>query len=59
MSVKDSFKKAFEQDPVVATGVGAAVIIAIAKLMDANTNRKNSKSWKRETIRRDRKSKGK
>ena len=56
MSVKDNIKKAFDQDPVMVTGVGAALIIAIAKLMDANTNRKNSKTWKKEVNRRDKKS---
>ena len=57
MSLKAQAKKAWETDPVMTTGVAAAVIVAIAKLMDANTNRKNSKVWKREVKRREKKQK--
>jgi hypothetical protein len=46
-----------EENPVVALGVGATLIAAISKLLDAQTNARNSKTWDKEVRRRDRKTK--
>lgn len=45
-------KKQIEENPLVAAGIGAAILSGGAKLMNANTARKNSKTWKREVERR-------
>lgn len=42
-----------EENPIVALGVAAGLITAIGKLIDAHGNLRNSKSWKRETRRRE------
>lgn len=42
-----------EENPIVALGVGAGLITAISKLLDSGTARKNSRSWDRETKRRE------
>lgn len=41
-----------EANPVLAMGVAAGLLTAISKLMDANTNARNAKSWDRESKRR-------
>lgn len=41
-----------EANPVLAMGVAAGLLTAISKLVDANTNARNAKSWDRETKRR-------
>jgi hypothetical protein len=45
-------KKQIEENPLVAAGVGAALLNGAAKLLNANTSRKNSKTWKKEVARR-------
>lgn len=50
-------RQQIEENPLVAAGIGAALLNGAAKLMNANTQRKNSKTWKREVARRDRNSK--
>lgn len=52
-----NLKRQIQENPIVAMGVGAALLNGAAKLMNANTARKNSKTWKQEVNRRDRKSK--
>jgi hypothetical protein len=47
-------KRQIEENPLVAAGIGAALLQAAAKLMNANTQRKNSKTWDREVRRRER-----
>lgn len=47
-------KQKFEEDPITVLVVGSLVAASAAKLIDANTNRRNSRSWERETRRRDR-----
>lgn len=44
------------ENPLVAAGIGAAVLKGAADLMKANTGRKNAKTWRKEVNRRDRKS---
>lgn len=46
-------KKQIEDNPLVAAGIGAALLTGAAKLMNANTQRKNSKTWSREVRRRE------
>lgn len=48
----ENLKAQAEANPVLAMGVAAGLLTAISKLMDANTNARNAKSWSRETQRR-------
>lgn len=52
-----NLKRQIEENPLMAAGVGAALLTGASKLMNANTARKNSKSWKREVARREKNSK--
>lgn len=45
-------KQLVEENPLVAAGIAVALLNGSAKLMNANTNRNNSKTWKREVARR-------
>lgn len=45
-------KKQIEDNPLVAAGIGAALLTGAARLMNANTARKNSNTWKKEVNRR-------
>lgn len=45
------------ENPLVAAGIGAALLNGTAKLMNANTKRKYAKTWRKEVNRRDRNSK--
>jgi len=49
-TTEDSFKR----DPILFTGAFAALLIGVSKVLEATNNRKNAKSWARETKRRDR-----
>lgn len=51
----DKLKQQVEDNPLVAAGIGAALLSGAAKLMNANTQRKNSNTWKREVARREKK----
>jgi hypothetical protein len=53
----DKLKAQLEDQPLVALGIGAAVLSGLGKLMNANTNRKNAKTWRREVVRREKKTK--
>lgn len=48
----ENLKRQAEQNPILAIGVGAALITAVSKFIDANSKVKNAKSWERETARR-------
>lgn len=48
-------KRQIEENPLVAATIGAGLLTAAGKLMDANTRRKNQKVWKREVDRRTKK----
>ena len=50
-------KQQIEDNPLAAAGIGAALLAGASKLMNANTARKNSKTWAREVDRRNRSSK--
>lgn len=45
-------KEQIEENPLLAAGIGAALLNGAAKLMKANTERKNSKTWAKEVNRR-------
>lgn len=49
-----TLKRQIEENPLVAAGIGVAAVNGLAKLMNANTTRKNAKTWKKEVARRDR-----
>lgn len=53
--VKTRVKKAFDDNPILFIGVSAGAIQATAKLIQANTERKNAKTWRHEVKRRERK----
>lgn len=47
-------KQQIADNPLLAAGVGAALLNGTAKLLDANTKRVNAKTWRKEVNRRDR-----
>lgn len=49
-------KEQVEDNPLIAAGIGVALLNGAAKLMNANTARKNSTTWKREVKRREKNS---
>ena len=60
MSLKDDARRiknrtitAFEENPILVMGMGAAALSGVAKLMNARTNQKNSKTYRREVARRE------
>ena len=55
-NAKAKIKKAWEENPLMVIAVGAAAATAAAKLVDAVSNANNSRAWKKEVDRRDRKS---
>lgn len=50
-------KAQVEENPLVAAGIGAALLSGAAKLLNANSARKNSTTWRREVKRREKNSK--
>lgn len=50
-------KEQVEDNPLVAAGIGIALLNGVAKLMKVNTERKSQKTWDREVKRRERSSK--
>ena len=48
-------KHQVEENPLVAAGLLAAILSGGAKLMNANTGRRNAKTWRREVTRREKK----
>jgi hypothetical protein len=52
-----NLRKQVEDQPLIAAGIGIAALNGFAKLIQANNDRKNSKTWKREVVRRERQSK--
>ena len=53
---KTKIKQAWEENPLLVIGVGAAAATAAAKVLDSVTSAKNSRSWAKEVDRRDRNS---
>lgn len=45
-------KKQIEENPLVAAGIGAALLNGVVRLINANTSRKNSRTWAKEVKRR-------
>jgi hypothetical protein len=48
----ENLKKQAAENPIVALGIGAALITAISKFIDASSGARNSRSWAQETARR-------
>ncbi len=48
----ENLKYQAQQQPFVAAGIAAIAVTAVAKLMQANTERVNAKTWTREVDRR-------
>lgn len=47
-SVEDSFKR----DPILFTGALSALLLGVSKMIQANNERKNAKTYRMETKRR-------
>lgn len=52
-----NLKKQVEDQPLVAAGIAAALLSGVSKLLNANTARSNSKTYKKEINRRVKKTK--
>ena len=50
-------KEQAEDQPLIAAGLVIAALSGVTKLMNANTNRRNSNTWNREVKRREKNSK--
>ena len=50
-----NLKNQVQDQPLVAAGIGAALLSGAAKLLNATTARKNSKTWRKEVNRREKK----
>lgn len=48
----NNLKREAEAQPILALGVAAGLITAIAKFMDSSTAAKNAAAWKQEVARR-------
>lgn len=48
-------QRKFEENPALMMAAAGTLFAGAAKLMNANTSRKNSTTWKREVRRRERK----
>jgi len=48
----DNLKRQAEENPLLAAGIAIAAVTAVTKLMQANTEHNNSKSWAKEVDRR-------
>lgn len=51
-----NLKRQVEENPLATAGVGAAILAGASKLLDANSRRKNAKTWRMEVKRRTKKS---
>lgn len=49
----ENLKRQAEENPVLAMGVTAGLITAISQLINASSGSRNSRSWARETARRE------
>lgn len=47
-----NLKTQVEEHPMESIAIAGATALAVAKVMQANTERKNSKTWKKEVERR-------
>lgn len=48
----DNLMRQAEENPVMAMAAAAALLTAVSKLMNANTDARNSKTWNAEVNRR-------
>lgn len=48
-------KAQVEDQPLLAAGILVGLLTGVSKLLNANTARQNSKTWKREVKRREKK----
>lgn len=52
-----NLKHQVEENPLLAAGIGAGLLTGAAKLLNAVSASRNSKTWKREVKRREKNSK--
>lgn len=50
--IKADLRRAWEENTALVLVAGATALTGVAKLMNANTERKNSKTWRKEVDRR-------
>ena len=50
--IKAKLQKAWDEQPALCLAAGATALTGVAKLINANTARKNSKTWRKEVDRR-------
>jgi hypothetical protein len=58
-NAQDTVKRLWNENPVIVIVLGIAAANAGAKVMQANTDRKREKSWRREVSRREKNDKTK
>ena len=52
-----NLKKQVEDQPLIAAGLGIALLSGVSKILNAHTAHKNAKTWSREVKRREKNSK--
>lgn len=55
-NAKDKIKQAWEENPMAVIAIASGTALAVAKVIDAMTAVENSRTWRKEVNRRDRKS---
>lgn len=50
--IKTKLKKAWDEQPALCLAAGATALSGVAKLINADANRRNSLAWKKEVKRR-------
>lgn len=51
--IKSDLRRAWEENTALCLVAGATALTGVAKLINANTERKNSKTWRKEVNRRE------
>lgn len=54
-AAKDKIRQAWDENPLAVIAVASGAVIATAKLIDSTTAARNSRVWKKEVNRRERK----
>lgn len=52
---KAKIKQAWEENPLAVIAIGSGAVIAVTKIVDSMTASRNSRTWRKEVVRRERK----